>query len=101
MWCLIFFKTSAKYSQATVAIFTDFELLHAPTPVEVLWLSWINICMSEDFEIMDHTCGNVIEKLLAILLDWDQSASTVELINPSDLQTIITHSARLTLAVNQ
>ena len=74
-----------------------------PTPVEVLWLSWINICMGEDFEIMDRTCGDVIEKLLAILLDCMGPICiyTVELINPSDLKTIIAHSARLTLAVNQ
>ena len=35
----------------------------------------------KDVEIRDHTCGDVIENC-TILLDWNQSAFTVELISP-------------------
>ena len=57
----------------------------------------------KDIEIRVDTCGNVIEKLnCTILLDWNQSAFTVELIGPynSHLKTII-RSVRLAVAVNQ
>ena len=43
----------------------------------------------KDVEIRDHASGNVIENC-TILLDWNQSAFTVELIDPynSHLKTI-------------